>query len=385
MLNIRVRKSVKILNAIIDLPTPINIRRWWNFGSLLGLVLSVQILRGLFLSIHYTANVQLAFDSVRHIIRDVNGGWLIRTLHANGASLFFICIYAHIGRGLYYGRYSYKGTWLTGVILLVLVMASAFLGYVLPWGQIRFWGATVITNLFRAFPYFGDDLVNWLWGGYSVDNATLTRFYTFHFVTPLLVASLVVLHIILLHNTGSNNPLGVISSADKIPFHWYFTIKDLVGFVVMLAVLVGLLLFRPYLLGEPDNFIVANPMNTPAHIVPEWYFLFAYAILRSVPNKLGGVVGLFGSILMLILLPFLNNNTLKGSAFYPLSKALHWIFVMVFVILTLGGSWPVEEPYISSRRFFSMIYFCYFVVRQPLRIIWDKIIYYRQSIIIRWF
>ena len=379
MLNTRSRKTgsiLKIINGtLVDLPTPMNITMWWNFGRLLGLVLGIQILTGLFLAMHYTADVDLAFASVSHIVRDVNGGWFIRTLHANGASFFFICIYAHVGRGLYYGRYSYKGTWASGVVLLILVIASAFLGYVLPWGQIRFWGATVITNLFSAFPYFGEDLVTWLWGGFSVNNATLTRFFTFHFVAPMLVAATVVIHIFMLHRTGRNNPLGVVSSADKIPFHWYFTIKDLVGFITILAALMALVLFRPNLLGEPDNFILANPISTPAHIVPEWYFLFAYAILRSVPNKLGGVVGLFASLLMLLTLPFLNKNTLKGNAFYPLSKVLHWLFVLSFFMLTVGGAWPVEEPYVSTRRLFSFIYFSFFVLNLPLRMRADKAIF----------
>jgi len=239
----RMRRTKRKLVNIISLPTPINIRLWWNFGRLLGLILGIQIVTGLFLAIHYSANINLAFDSVRHIMRDVNCGWFLRTLHANGASLFFMCLFAHIGRGLYYGRYSYFGTWLTGVILLLMVIASAFLGYVLPWGQIRFWGATVITNLFSAIPYIGEALVTWLWGGFSVDNATLTRFFTFHFVAPIIVSAIVFAHIILLHQTGSNNPLGVNSDADKIPFHRYFTIKDVVGFVTMLIMLLGLVFF----------------------------------------------------------------------------------------------------------------------------------------------
>lgn len=368
--------KINIVKNIRNIPTPQNIRIWWNFGRLLGLVLRSQILTGLFLAIHYTADISLAFDSVTHIVRDVNGGWLIRTLHANGASFFFICIYAHVGRGLYYGRYSFVGTWITGVLLLILVIASAFLGYVLPWGQIRYWGATVITNLFRAFPYIGDSLVEWLWGGFAVSNATLTRFFTFHFITPLLTAAAVIRHIVLLHSTGRNNPLGVVSAADKVPFHWYFTIKDIVGFIVLLSGLLFLVLFCPNLLGEPDNFILANPITTPAHIVPEWYFLFAYAILRSVPNKLGGVIGLFASLLMLLLLPFLNKNTLKGNVFYPLNKALHWTFVLSFILLTMGGSWPVDEPYVTTSRIFSFSFFSFYILFLPLRSIVDKTIYY---------
>ena len=323
---------------------------------------------------HYTADVTLAFNSVAHIIRDVNGGWFLRTLHANGATFFFLCLYTHVGRGLYYGSYSYKGTWFTGVLILLLVIASAFLGYVLPWGQIRFWGATVITNLFRALPYFGSDLVLWLWGGFSVDNSTLTRFFTFHFMTPFILAAFVLFHIALLHRTGRNNPLGIVSSSDKVPFHWYFTIKDIVGFVVLLSMLLFLVFFHPYLMGEPDNFIDANPLSTPAHIVPEWYFLFAYAILRSIPNKLGGVIGLLASILFLLLLPFTLNNTLKGNTFYPFSKVLHWMFVVSFLILTVGGAWPVEEPYVRTRRIFRILYFSFFLLISPVRQI-DRIIY----------
>jgi len=348
------------------LPTPINITFWWNFGRLLGLVLGIQISTGLFLAIHYTADVTLAFESVRHLIRDVNTGWLIRRVHANGASFFFICIYAHVGRGLYFGRYSYKGTWSTGVILIIIVMASAFLGYVLPWGQIRFWGATVITNLLRAFPYFGRDLVLWLWGGFSVGNATLTRFFALHFITPIMIVGVVIFHIILLHRTGRNNPLGVRSSGDKVPFHCYFTIKDIVGFAVMLSFLVWMVLFAPNLLGEPDNFIIADPLSTPAHIVPEWYFLFAYAILRSIPNKLGGVVGLFSSLLILLVLPF-QNNVFKSNKFYPSRKALYGILGLSFFMLTLGGAWPVEEPYVGVRQFFSVAYFSFFIFIYPLR------------------
>lgn len=374
----RARKNgtiIRILNnTIVDLPTPANITIWWNFGRLLGIVLTMQILSGLFLAMHYTADINLAFSSVCHIVRDVNGGWLFRTIHANGASFFFLCMYAHIGRRLYYGSFSHKGLWYSGVSLLLLVMASAFLGYVLPWGQMRFWGATVITNLFRAVPYCGDALVTWLWGGFSVGNATLTRFFTFHFVTPLVVAGLVVIHICLLHAAGSNNPLGVPTNTDKVPFHWYYTIKDMVGFVGLLSILFFLVLFRPYVLGEPDNFIDANPMSTPAHIVPEWYFLFAYAILRSVPNKLGGVVGLFRSILFLLVIPFLSKSVIKGNAFYPARKVLHWMLVLSFIMLSLGGAWPVEEPYVATRRTFSLFYFLFFILYLPARMRSDKTI-----------
>jgi len=365
--------------TIIDLPTPINITMWWNFGRLLGVVLIIQITSGLFLAMHYTADIELAFSSVSHIVRDVNGGWFLRSIHANGASLFFICIYAHIGRGLYYRRYSYKGTWTSGVILLLLVMASAFLGYVLPWGQIRFWGATVITNLFRALPFIGEDLVKWIWGGFSVRNATLTRFYAIHFVRPMAVRAVVVIHIIILHSTGSNNPLGINSSGDKIPFHCYLTIKDLVGFIMMFFTILCLIIFAPNILGEPDNFIMANPISTPAHIVPEWYFLFAYAILRSVPNKLGGVVGIFAALALLLIIPILNKRTFKGNKFYPLRKILHWILLLSFLILTMGGSWPVDEPFVFTCQIFSLTYFSFFLLHFPIRLFSDKLMYYVED------
>jgi len=359
---------------LIDLPSPVNLSVWWNFGSILGLILIIQLLTGIFLAIHYTADVSLAFSSVRHIFRDVNSGWLLRSTHSNGASFFFICLYCHVGRGLYYGRYIYIRTWITGVILLVLVMAAAFLGYVLPWGQMSFWGATVITNLFSAFPYFGTDLVTWLWGGFSVDNATLTRFFTFHFLVPFIVSAIAAIHIFFLHGTGRNNPLGVNSDADKVPFHWYYSSKDLLGFVIILFSLSFLVLLNPNYLGEPDNFIAANPMVTPPHIVPEWYFLFAYAILRSIPNKLGGVLGLFGSLLVLLVMPFIHINQIKGNRFYPPSKVLYWLFVVSFLLLTVGGSWPVEDPYIFVRQCFSIMYFLFFVFITPIRWSWDKLL-----------
>lgn len=260
------------------------------------------------------------------------------------------------------------------MVLLLLVIAAAFLGYVLPWGQISFWGATVITNLFSAFPYVGASLVTWLWGGFAVENATLTRFFTFHFLVPFVVAAMAGLHIFFLHTTGRNNPLGVNRNADKVPFHWYYSIKDVVGFVVMLRALIGLVLLDPHYLGEPDNFIAANPIVTPPHIVPEWYFLFAYAILRSIPNKLGGVIGLFGSLLILLALPFIHINSIKGNAFYPPSKVFFWLFVVAFAILTLGGAWPVEDPYVLVRRCFSAFYFFYFLGLTPLRHVWDSLL-----------
>nr|AAS90425.1 cytochrome b [Esox americanus americanus] len=358
---------LKIVNdALIDFPAPANISIWWNFGSLLGLCLITQILTGLFLAMHYTSDISTAFSSVCHICRDVNYGWLIRNIHANGASLFFICIYMHIARGLYYGSYLYKETWNIGVILLLLTMMTAFVGYVLPWGQMSFWGATVITNLLSAVPYVGNTLVQWIWGGFSVDNATLTRFFAFHFLFPFVIAAATVLHLLFLHETGSNNPVGINSDADKIPFHPYFSYKDLLGFTFMLLILASLALFSPNLLGDPDNFIPANPLVTPPHIKPEWYFLFAYAILRSIPNKLGGVLALLFSILILMLVPVLHTSKQRGITFRPLTQFLFWFLVADMLILTWIGGMPVEHPFIIIGQITSVIYFTIFLLLTPL-------------------
>lgn len=364
-----------ISNSLIFLATPININYWWNLGSLLGLCLLIQIISGFFLSIHYTPSIDQAFNSVIHIIKDINQGWLIRLIHINGASLFFICLYLHIGRGIYYFSFILIEVWSVGVIIFLITIATAFLGYVLPWGQISLWGATVITNLISAIPYLGSSIVQWIWGGFSVNNPTLNRFYSLHFILPFLILILTVIHLIFLHNTGSNNPTGRNRNLNKIIFYPYFIIKDSITFILILIIFFILILQNPYYLGDPDNFIPANPIVTPVHIKPEWYFLFAYAILRSIPNKLGGVIALILSILILLILPITNKKFTKSPKFNPLNQFLFWIFCSSFIILTWLGGKEIEYPFIQLRQFYTIIYFIFFFTNNFLNKLWNLIIF----------
>nr|YP_009142304.1 cytochrome b [Sclerotia substriata]AKG95433.1 cytochrome b [Sclerotia substriata] len=366
---------LKIVNSsLIDLPSPSNISSWWNFGSLLGMCLMIQIVTGLFLAMHYCSDISLAFNSVIHICRDVNYGWLMRIIHMNGASMFFVCLYLHIGRGLSYSSFMQTMTWTIGVIMFFMIMGTAFLGYVLPWGQMSFWGATVITNLLSAIPYLGTSIVQWIWGGFAVDNATLTRFFALHFVLPFIIAALVMIHLLFLHQTGSFNPLGTTNNIDKVKFHPYFTSKDLMGFMVTLMIFTLFILMYPYMMGDPDNFSPADPLVTPAHIKPEWYFLFAYAILRSIPNKLGGVIALFLSILVLIIMPMFKKK-IKSNSFYPINKMLFWTFTSTSMLLTWIGAKPVEDPYILTGQILTLMYFMYFPMLFIMSKMWDNMMF----------
>jgi ubiquinol-cytochrome c reductase cytochrome b subunit len=358
-----------------EYPTPKNLNYWWNFGSLAGIVLVIMIMSGIVLAMHYTAHVDHAFQSVERIMRDVNYGWLVRYIHANGASFFFIVVYIHIFRGLYYGSYKAPREllWMLGVVILILMMATAFMGYVLPWGQMSFWGATVITNLFSAIPVIGESIVTLLWGGFSVDNPTLNRFYALHYLLPFVIVGVVVLHIVALHRFGSNNPLGidVRGNQDTISFHPYYTVKDAFGLGVFLVLLSAVVFFLPNSMGHPDNYIPANPMVTPAHIVPEWYFLPFYAILRAVPDKLFGVLAMFAAIGVLFILPWLDRSPVRSATFRPVYKVMFWIFLVDCVALTWLGAKPAEGIYVVLSRLCTAYYFFHFIILLPVLSIFE--------------
>nr|QDH82247.1 cytochrome b [Parapolybia varia] len=378
------KKSIIMINPIIKiiyesfikLPTPININMWWNIGSLLGLCLMIQLITGIFLSMHYIPSTNDAFNSVMIIMQDMNHGWLMRIMHMNGASMFFICLYMHIGRNLYYQSFNLTETWLIGVMIFLLTMMTAFLGYVLPWGQMSFWGATVITNLLSAIPYIGMNLVEWIWGGFSVNLPTLNRFYSFHFIMPFIILFLIIIHLTYLHKTGSTNPLGLNSNLNKIIFHKFFLIKDSITFLLLMLILILLILQYPYILGDPDNFIKANSMITPIHIKPEWYFLFAYAILRAIPNKLGGVIALMMSILILMILPFTFKPKKIKMNFNLFNKMYFWILTSNFFMLTWLGGQEIKSPFIELSQIYSMLYFLYFISSNWMNNLWFKIMYY---------
>lgn len=345
-----------------SLPSPSRISYWWNFGSLLGLCLISQLITGLFLAIQFTADSSYSFIRVARIAQDVNFGWSLRRLHTNGARIFFICLYLHLGRGIYYESYSLTYTWIRGVTILLLVIASAFLGYVLPWGQISFWGARVITGLIQAVPYLGPDIIKWLWGGFSVERPTLTRFFSLHFLIPFGVAALAAGHMLILHHSGSRNPLGLSSNVDKIEFHLKFSFKDLLGIVLFLILFVSIAFLFPWDLGDPENFNIANPIVAPVHIQPEWYFLFAYSILRAIPNKLGGVLALVLSVIVLYLFPLMPFKECRRSGLNWGHKPVFWILVSLVFLLTWIGARPVEEPYFITGQFLTSFYFLLFII-----------------------
>jgi ubiquinol-cytochrome c reductase cytochrome b subunit len=367
-------------NHIIDYPTPINLNYFWNFGSLAGICLVIQILTGIFLAMHYTPHVDYAFISIEHIMRDVNNGWLIRYIHANGASMFFIIVYIHMFRGLYYGSYMAprQELWFSGVTIFLLMMATGFMGYVLPWGQMSFWGVTVITNLFSAIPLIGENITQWLWGGFSVDNATLNRFFSLHYLMPFLIAGLSLLHLVLLHENGSNNPLGIDSKSGKISFYPYFYVKDLFGLFLFGIFFSIFLFFAPNTLGHPDNYIPANSLVTPPHIVPEWYYLPFYAILRSIPDKLGGVIAMFAAILILYLLPIISQSKVRSTFFRPIYKNIFWFFVINSLILGWIGQNVVEYPFVEIGQISTFFYFIILLVVIPFfSIIEDFLLKYK--------
>jgi len=357
---------------LTDLPAPINISFWWNYGSLLGLFLIIQIIRGIFLSIHYCPNMELAFSSLVHITRNVNWGWIIHNIHINGASIFLLFIYIHIARRIYYMSFYIIKTWNTGVTIFIFTIITAFIGYVLPWGQISFWAATVITNIFSAIPYLGNHTVSWLWGGFAVSNATLNRFFILHFLLPFIILLLIILHFIILHETGSNNPLGINSNSDRVPFHTYFTLKDILGFTISITILLILITLSPNILLDPENFIEANPITTPNHIQPEWYFLWLYAILRSVPNKLGGVVALLLAIIILYLPPIFYDNKISLRFCAP-AQLIFFTILTSWLILRWIGKCPVEHPFILIGQLSRIFYFTYFLLIPYLSNIWTTL------------
>lgn len=365
-----------IHSSFIVFPNPRNLNYFWTFGGILAFMLVAQIATGVVLAMHYTAHTSLAFNSVEGIMRDVNGGWMLRYLHANGASMFFIAVYIHIFRGLYYGSYKAprEVLWILGMIIFLLMMATGFMGYVLPWGQMSFWGATVITNLFGAIPIVGNTIVTWLWGGFSVDNPTLNRFFSLHYLLPFMIAGVVVLHIWALHVPGSNNPTGVSvkDKQDTLPFHPYFTVKDALGLVVFLIVYCWFVFFLPNYMGHADNYIEANPLVTPAHIVPEWYFLPFYAILRSIPDKLSGVIAMFGAIAVLFVVPWLDTSKVRSANFRPLYRQFFWIWAVAAVGLGYLGAMPPEGGYVIASRILTVYYFLHFLVILPLLGLFEK-------------
>ena len=353
-------------NHLIDYPTPANINYFWGFGSLAGICLGIQIITGILLAMHYTSNIDLAFYTIEHIMRDINNGWLIRYIHANGASVFFVVTYIHIARGLYFKSYRKTVLWSSGIAIFLSMMATAFMGYVLPWGQMSFWGATVITNLFSAIPIIGESIAKWLWGGYAIDNATLNRFFSLHYLLPFIIAGLVLTHLSILHIIGSTNPLGICSKIDRISFYPYFYVKDLFGFLILILFLSCLVFFNPNLLNHPDNYIKADAIVTPTHIVPEWYFLPFYAILRSIPDKFGGVVCMFASILILFILPIFPGFIIKSSKFDVMSQFFFWLFIFDVILLGWLGSQVVEYPYVIIGQGATIFYFLYLILVIPI-------------------
>jgi len=359
-----------------EYPTPKNLNYFWNFGSLAGIVLGIMIVSGIVLAMNYTAHIDYAFDSVERIMRDVNFGWLIRYIHMNGASFFFIVVYIHMFRGLYYGSYKAPREilWILGVVIMLLMMATAFMGYVLPWGQMSFWGATVITNLFSALPIIGEYIVTWLWGGFGVDNATLNRFFSLHYLLPFAIAGVVILHLAALHQHGSNNPLGIDikKKGDTIPFHPYYTIKDLFGLGVFLTIFVAVIAYAPNYMGHPDNYIPANPLVTPSHIVPEWYFLPFYAILRAVPDKLFGVLAMFAAIAVLFVLPWLDRSPIRSAKFRPVYFIFFWVFLADCILLGYCGAMPAEQPWVLISQLATAYYFAHFLIILPVLGLYER-------------